>query len=85
MDNWKDMLEDAFSITGDDFKKMESTLSNDELTTFFDAGVGSPNGSIFTAWGDKYVYFPVCYDGYESVGYAPRNPCEESTTHQGGW
>jgi hypothetical protein len=33
----------------------------------------------FTAWGAKYVYFPMEYDGDYWVGSAPRDPCDEAT------
>lgn len=63
---------------------METTLSADDLEVSFDDGFGGSNGKSFTAWGEKYVYFPVVYDGAEWVGYAPRNPCDEATSHWGG-
>ena len=40
-------------------------------------------GKSFTAWTKKYVYFPVCYEGVEWVGRAPRSPCDIATKHQG--
>ena len=63
---------------------MKTTLSDDELDTKFDAGYGGTGGKSFTAWGEKFVYFPICYDGAEWVGSAPRNPCDIQTPHQGG-
>ena len=78
------MLAEAFEKTGDNYKEMKTTLSKEELVKEFDDGYGGEEGEIFTAWGKKYVYFPVCYDGSESVGYAPRNICNEKTTHVGG-
>ena len=82
--NWYDGLKDAFERTGDDFKKMVTTLSEDELHREFDGGFGLAEGDAFTAWGEKYVYFPVVYDGAEWVGFAPRNPCEIKMPHWGG-
>ena len=32
----------------------------------------------------NWVYFPICYDGAEWVGHAPRNPCDIAMEHQGG-
>ena len=84
MTTWMKELKDAFKQTGDDLNKMKCTLTPEELNRQFDDGYGSVNGKIFTAWGEKYVYFPVCYDGAEAVGWAPRNPCDESTEHIGG-
>jgi len=51
---------------------------------FYD-GFGSPEGCHFTVWTAKRVYFPVCYDGAESVGSVPRDPCDEATEHVGSW
>ena len=66
-----------------DDRIISSTLTRKELTHEFDSGFGEINGSTFTAWSEKYVYFPVCYDGAESIGRAPRDPCSEKTPHIG--
>lgn len=60
------------------------TLDSKEMKKEFDGGFGCNDGASFTAWGSMYVYFPVNYDGAEWVGYVPRNPCLQSTGHQGG-
>jgi len=80
MDNWKDMIDEA---AGDD-RIIACTLSEDDLIEEFYSGLGRIKGKPFTAWGEKYVYFPVVYDGVEFVGRAPRNPCGEPTDHVGG-
>lgn len=49
----------------------------------FDAGYGSSEGTPFTLWTKKRVYFPVVYDGAEWVGSVPRHPCDEETIHIG--
>ncbi len=84
MANWGNKLAQAFSETGDDFNNMETTLTNKELIQEFDDGFGGAEGVPFTCWGEKYVYFPVVYDGAEWVGYAPRNVCDIKTEHVGG-
>lgn len=84
MANWKEMLIEVFKETGDDFEKMETTLTDEELVKEFDDGYGGIEGTPFTAWGEKYVYFPVVYDGAEFVGYAPRNVSDIKTSHWGG-
>jgi len=84
MTSWKEMLKIAFEKNKDDFDKMICTLSDNDLITEFNDGFGASEGKPFTAWGDKYVYFPVVYDGAEWVGSAPRNPCNEATSHWGG-
>jgi hypothetical protein len=80
MANWKDEIERE---AGDD-KIIACTLTDEELLTEFDEGYGCHNGKEFTAWGEKYVYFPIVYDGAEWVDKAPRNPCDEATNHMGG-
>ena len=84
MANWKEMLIEVFKETGDDFKKMKTTLTDEELVKEFDNGYGGSNGIHFTSWGEKYVYFPVVYDGAEWVRYAPRNVCDVKTSQWGG-
>jgi len=84
MISWNELLKSAFELNGDDFEKMTTTLSKEELVEEFDCGYGGVKGKPFTAWGEKYVYFPIRYDGAEWVGSAPRNPCAEKMRHQGG-
>ena len=84
MANWKQMLQEKFEENKEDFSKMVTTLTEEELNKEFDDGYGGTEGADFTSWGEKYVYFPICYDGAEWVGTAPRNPCEEKMAHQGG-
>lgn len=50
----------------------------------FDAGYGSSAGPDFLAWSQTRVFFPVVYDGAESVGSAPRNPTGQGQPHVGG-
>jgi hypothetical protein len=83
-ENWKEMLIEAFKETGDNFDNLKTTLSKEELETYFDSGYGCSQGEPFTAWGDNYVYFPVVYDGSEWIGFAPRNVCDIKTEHWGG-
>ena len=75
---------EEFEKRGEDFSKMVTTLTEEELEAEFDDGWGGTQGAPFTAWGERYVYFPIQYDGAEWVGSAPRNPCDEKTEHQGG-
>jgi len=60
------------------------TLTDKELDKEFDSWYGEIEGAPFTAWSKTRVYFPICYEGSEWVGSAPRNPCEEKTEHMGG-
>jgi hypothetical protein len=81
---WNKELKQAFENSGDDFSKMIINITDEELNLEFDCDYGGTEGVAFTAWGEKYVYFPIQYDGSEWVGSAPRNPCDEKTGHQGG-
>ncbi len=80
MANWKRLINEAKQ----DDEIIFCTLSDDELIAEFNDGFGGSEGKSFTAWGKKYVYFPVVYDGSEWVGRSPRNPCKEVTEHVGG-
>ena len=80
MANWKEKLDEE---CGND-KIIACTLTDKELIVDFNDGFGRSEGEPFTAWGEKYVYFPVVYDGAEWIGKAPRNPCDEATDHVGG-
>lgn len=78
MTTWRKKIEEW----GD--KIIACTLTDAELDAEFSSGYGATEGKPFTAWSEKYVYFPVCYDGSEWVERAPRNPCDEATNHVGG-
>lgn len=82
--NWCDELKKAFEENGEKFSRMVTTLSKEELFREFDGGYGGTEGDPFTAWGEKFVYFPICHGGSEWVGKAPRNPCDIEMRHQGG-
>ena len=75
MANWKEKLNKE---AGED-KIIACTLTEEELLVEFDDGLGGSEGKEFTAWGEKYVYFPLVYDGMGWVGKTPRNPCDEAT------
>jgi hypothetical protein len=82
--NWYRMLKETMERDGEDFDKRICTLSEKNLRKEFDDGYGGSEGAPFTAWGEKWVYFPIVYDGSEWVGHAPRNPCDIAMSHQGG-
>lgn len=79
--SWKGMIDEMLD---DNEKIIACTLTDEEMNIDFDDGYGGTEGMVFTAWSEKYVYFPVCYDGAEWVGRAPRNICDEPTNHCGG-
>ncbi len=83
MNNWSNLIESEFLSRGEDFTKMITTLTEEDLHTKFDDGYGRICGKPFTTWGEKYAYFPVSQDGAEWVESAPRYVCEEPTKHIG--
>ncbi len=83
MFTWRKMIEEEREARGDG-PILECTLTDKQLDLEFDCGYGGTEGPAFTAWSEKRVYFPCCYDGSEWCGSAPRNPCDEATEHQGG-
>lgn len=80
MATWKILIDCALD-KGE--KLVHCTLTDKEMHKEFDCGFGGAEGKSFTAWSKDYVYFPLEYDGAESVGRAPRNPCDVATGHQG--
>lgn len=85
--SWVDMIRDEMAERGDSMESVEACvppLDSDGMTRPFDNGYGCSEGCPFTLWTATRVYFPVTYDGAESVGSAPRNPCAEATRHVGG-
>jgi len=95
---WKDELLEAVRVNKDELEAIvvgreDCGVANDfrfveidspEMAQVFDDGFGGAEGCPFTAWGKRYVYFPITYDGSEWVGFAPRNPELRAMLHQGG-
>ena len=81
---WRKELAYEMKAMSDDGPVM--TYAPDEATfdIDFNAGYGGPEGPSVLAWTDQRVYFPVCYDGAEDIGSAPRNPVDEGQEHVGG-
>jgi hypothetical protein len=87
MDNpesWRDLISRVVVRNNDSWEGAICTLTEEELDIQFDSGYGGVNGEPFTMWTNEYVYFPICYDGAEWCGSAPRNPTVEKLSHQGG-
>lgn len=83
--SWRDLISKAFDETNECWEDVISTtLTGEQMDKPFDDGFGGSEGVSFTLWTTNRVYFPVVYDGAEWVGSAPRNPCDEAMTHQGG-
>ena len=81
---WMKMIQETMDENDDPGPIISCTINDDQLNKEFYSGYGGPEGQPFTAWSAQYVYFPICYDGAEWVGSAPRNPCDTSLGHQGG-
>lgn len=82
---WKTEIDALFKMNGDTWDDVEAnTMSYAAMIEEFDAGFGGVEGCAFTLWTKKYVYFPVCYDGAESVAYVSRHPNGKPTAHVGG-
>lgn len=57
----------------------------EQLKTPFFSGFGAEEGCAFCIMTEEFVYFPLCYDGSEFIGYAPRIPSKiQACYHQGG-
>jgi hypothetical protein len=82
---WREEISEALLQSGESWTDVVShTLSEEELDLRFDNGFGWIEGPPFTVWTKNRVYFPVVYDGYESVGSVSRNPDGAKTEHVGG-
>lgn len=77
MNSWANMIAE-FNDT-----IIACTLTDEEMAKEFYDGYGGTEGAPFTAWSKEWVYYPVCYDGAEWIGRAPRNICDYSCTHDG--
>lgn len=85
MTTWEKELIEIMDCLGETMADIEfNTLTNAEMTQEFDGGYGSAQGKPFTIWTARTVYFPLVYDGAESVGYVARNPDGKPTEHQPG-
>ena len=87
MDSNKDSFDNVTGMAASSRYSESVDLESDEswLDIEFDDGFGSPKGHCFTLWTKNHVYFPVVYDGAESVGSAPRDPCPVATEHVGSF
>ena len=84
-DTWENLLARALAGNGESWADVEAhTLSEAELRRPFPVGFGRVCRSPFTLWTVRHVYFPVSYDGRESVGFLARHPDGRPTAHRGG-
>lgn len=81
---WRCLLTEAARQNGESFDQLTTTLTPAEADETFDESLGEYGGVPFTAWSDRFVYFPVGYDGAREVGAVPRHPCRTRTKPVGG-
>ena len=80
---WRQMFVDVLRITGDSLDDLTLTLTDAELDVEFDCSYGGAEGKPFTAWSERYVYFPASYDGSEWIAFVSRHPDGKPTEHIG--
>lgn len=84
MTTWRKLLESERQDRGDISEIVYVAPNELVLDTEFDSGYGSEQGEAILVWSERYVYFPVCYDGSEWLSSAPRNPDPAPQEHVGG-
>ena len=85
MTTWRKKIGQEMARRCETFENVVAcTLSEAELDVEFDGGYGWPEGTAFTLWTEKRVYFPAHYDGFEWVESVSRNPDWVPTEHVGG-
>ena len=82
MATWRELIKVEMKRNKDTWTKLVHVTDSDLDREFYD-GYGAVDGEPFTLWTEKYVYFPVCYDGAEWVGSVRRDPCAKRTAHVG--
>ncbi len=86
MVTWRELIAKEMNRVGETWSDVTSmTLSQSELDSNFDDGVGSdpPIGIPFALWTHSRVYFPVKVDWGEYVGSASRHPDGKPIKHVG--
>ncbi len=83
-DSWDNVVAATFSDGELDRRPMAMRAPHSDLDKPFNAGaVGVEEGCPFTLWTEQRVYFPLTYDGSESVGSVFRHPSSVPTIHIG--
>jgi len=75
---WWELKEHIRELDRGNPDDIETTLTDEEKLKEQDEDL------CWTAWLGDWVYFPVMYDGYYSIGSAPRNPCSHKNRPVGG-
>lgn len=84
MTSWRKELESEMKRQADPGPVLAVAPDYAAFDVEFSAGYGTAEGPKVLAWTEARVYFPVCYDGSEWMGSAPRNPDVEGQSHVGG-
>ena len=83
MTTWRKLLEEEFQIQNDLWKNIVMMTPSDGkwLDYYFDDDSNIIEGVPFTVWTKNRVYFPLSFDGSESVGSVSKIPNGISTAH----
>ena len=99
MTTWKTLIEEEMVKNGETYADIvyanegrnyrHAVWNNPPLGKWdeveFNESYGGENGVPFIVYTDKWIYFPVSDDGFESVRSLPRNPNPKwQPTHFGG-
>lgn len=72
---WRKLISKEMQRNKDSWeKKILLHPENLDLDEVFDHGFGASKGKSFLLWTDDFVYFPIEYEGFETVSSAPRKP-----------
>ncbi len=83
MTTWRKELNGTIAESDDPGPVIAVAPNWDAFDVEFYDGYGFTAGPPVLAWTEKYVYFPVVYDGREWLGRAPRNPTRVPQGHIG--
>lgn len=81
---WRELFNVERRCQEDDSAVVAIAPDEGTLAVEFYAGYGGTDGLPVLIWSETRVYFPVCYDGAEWMGSAPRNPTKDGQSHVGG-
>ena len=78
---WRELISEEMKMYSETWTDVESTVGSEDFDRWFDDGYGLTEGTPFTIWTAKRVYFPACYDGAEWCASVSRNPNGIATQH----
>jgi len=80
---WRRRLVEARATAQDETPVLAVAPDEATLDIEFTAGYGAEKGPAVLVWSERFVYFPVCYDGAQWLGSAPRDPVSQAQPHVG--